>query len=161
MSTLEEVFASAGEAVIIRTLELSCDAWTESVYICDGFEDQACTTEDLRTLTFEAVNIGIQLAKKNNKGNQALAFEVSNADGKVQRLVDLALDAGARVAAVYRTYLSTNKHAPAEQPYRLTIMSGTLQGLSAQLQCGFFDLIGVAWPRDAYTVNFVPGLRYL
>lgn len=161
MTTLDEVFASAGESVIIRTLEIYCPAWADSVFICDGFEDQSCVTEDGRLINFQAANIGIQLAKKNNKGNQALSFSVANADGDVQRRVDAALDADARVTATYRTYLSTNKLAPSERPYRLTVMSGTLQGVVAQLQCGFFDLIGVGWPRDAYTVNFVPGLRYL
>lgn len=161
MSVLEEVYASAGNDIIIRTLELSCDAWPESVYICNGFKDYTAVTEDGRTLTFIGANIEINLAKKNNKGNQTLAFSIDNTSGQVQRYVDLAVDSDELITATYRTYLLSNLAAPAEPPYIFTVTGGTLQGNSAQLQCGFFNLIGMAWPRDIYTVTFAPGLRYL
>lgn len=162
MPTLDEVYASAiqGE-VILRTLELSCPAWPDRIAICNGFTDSTCRTEDGRDVLFIAANIDIALAKKNNKGNQTLAFAIDNTSGEAQRKIDLALDADARVTATYRTYLFSNLLSPAERPYTLTIMGGTMQSNQAQLQCGFFDLIGVAWPRDLYTTNFVPGLKYL
>lgn len=161
-ATLDEVYASApnGE-IILRTLEISSPAWLDTVCICDGFTDTVCLTEDGRTITFIAANIDVALAKKNNKGNQTLAFTVDNTTGEVQRRIDAAMSVDARVTAVYRTYLLSNVGAPAERPYTLTVMGGTLEGVAAQLQCGFFNMIGVAWPRDLYTTNFVPGLKYL
>lgn len=161
MTVLEEVNASAGPDIIIRTLELNCAAWAAPVYICNGFEDQVLTTELGQTHTFIAANIDIALAKRDNKGNQVLAFTVDNTTGEVSNKIDQATDANARVTAVYRTFLESNKSAPAEVPYNLTILSGSLQGLSAQLQCGYFNMIGVAWPRALYTANYVPPLRYV
>lgn len=161
MSTLEEVFASGGTDIIIRTLELTSAAWVEPVFICNGFIDQVLTTEDGRTLTFIAANIDITLPKKNNKGNQVLAFSVDNTTGEVQQKADAALAANARVTAVYRTYLKSNKSAPSEKPYRLTLQSDSIQGNVAQLQCGYFDMIGVAWPRRLYTLQQFPALRYV
>lgn len=161
MSTLEEVFASSGTDIIIRTLELTCPAWDSPMYICNGFRDQTLTTEDGRTLLFTAANIDITLPKKNNKGNQVLAFAVDNTTGEAQQKADAALAADARVTAIYRTYLSSNKSAPAEKPYVLTVQSDSIQGNVAQLQCGFFDLIGVAWPRRLYTLQQFPALRYI
>lgn len=160
---LAEVNAGANERLdsIIRTLELVCPAWTESVFICTGFEDITATTEDARTVTFIGANIDIALAAKNNKGNQTLAFAVDNTTGEASRLIDQAIEAKARVTAVYRTYLSGNLSAPAEKPYRLTLLSGSIQGQEAQLETGYFNMIGVAWPRALYTVNFAPALRYL
>ena len=164
MSTiLAEVNAGANERTdeIIRTLELTCAAWSEPVFICTGFEDITAVTEDLRTVTFIGANIDIALAAKNNKGNQTLAFAVDNTTGEVSTKVDQAIDVNARVTAIYRTYLSGNLSAPAEKPYVLTLLSGEIQGQEAQLQTGFFNMIGVAWPRALYTVNYVPALRYL
>jgi len=160
---LAEVNAGANERldVIIRTLELISDAWTESVFICTGFEDVTVLTEDGRTVTFIGANIDIALAAKNNKGNQTLAFAVDNTTGEASRLIDQAIEANARVTAIYRTYLSGNLSAPAEKPYVLTLLSGSIQGQEAQLQTGYFNMIGVAWPRQLYTVNFAPALRYL
>lgn len=161
MTALSELYASASRGVwIVRTLELQCSAWSAPELICNGFRDLTCGTEDGRTVTFIAANIDITLPKKNNKGNQSLAFSVDNTTGYVQRLVDLSLDADARVTAIYRTYTSDNLAAPAERPYFMTVMGGSLQGIVAQLQCGYFNMIGTAWPRISYTPDFVPGLRY-
>jgi len=160
---LAEVNAGANERLdeIIRTLELTSAAWAEPVFICTGFEDITAVTEDGRTVTFIGANIDIALAAKNNKGNQTLAFAVDNTTGEASRLIDQAIEANARVTAIYRTYLSGNLTAPAEKPYVLTLLSGSIQGQEAQLQTGYFNMIGVAWPRQLYTVNFAPALRYL
>ena len=160
---LSEVNAGANAAldVIIRTLELTCPAWAAPVYICTGFEDITAVTEDGRTITFIGANIDIALAAKNNKGNQTLAFAVDNTTGEVSQRVDQAIDGDARVTCIYRTYMSGNLTAPAEKPYVLSLLSGTIQGVEAQLQTGYFNMIGVAWPRNLYTVNDYPALRYI
>jgi hypothetical protein len=160
---LTEVNAGANERldVIIRTLELTSAAWTVPVFICTGFEDITAVTEDGRTVTFIGANIDIALAAKNSKGNQTLAFAVDNTTGEASQLIDQAIEANARVTAIYRTYLSGNLLAPAEKPYVLTLLSGSIQGQEAQLQTGYFNMIGVAWPRALYTVNFAPALRYI
>jgi hypothetical protein len=160
---LAEVNAGANGRLdsIIRTLELTCAAWDESVFICTGFEDVTAVTEDARTVTFIGANIDIALAAKNNKGNQTLAFAVDNTTGEASRLIDQAIEAKARVTAIYRTYLNTNLSAPAERPYFLTLLSGSIQGQEAQLQTGYYNMIGVAWPRALYTTAFAPALRYL
>lgn len=156
-----EALASGGKEAFVRTLELTCPAWDSSVLICNGFKDRICGTEDGRLLTFEAANIGIALASKNNKGNQALAFGVDNTTGRVQALADQALDANARVTATYRVYLASDLSAPCEKPYRMSVDSDSFEQNQATMQCGFFDLIGTAWPRALYSTNFTPCLKYL
>jgi hypothetical protein len=160
---LAEVNAGANERLdeIIRTLELRSLAWHAPVYICTGFEDITATTETGQIVTFIGANIDIALAAKNNKGNQTLAFAVDNTTGEASRLIDQAIESNSRVTAIYRTYLSGNLLAPAEKPYVLTLLSGEIQGQEAQLQTGFFNMIGVAWPRELYTINYVPALRYV
>lgn len=159
--TYREALASGGKESFVRTLELTCPAWAEPVLICNGFRDRICGTEDGRLLKFEAANIGFALASKNNKGNQALAFAVDNTTGKVRHLADQAIDANERVTATYRVYLASDLSAPCERPYRMTVESDSFESNSSNLQCGFFDLIGTAWPRKLYTTNFTPGLKYL
>lgn len=161
MTILEEVNASGGDDVIIRTLEITSEAWAEPILLATGFSEQICTTEDGRILAFQGVNMSITLPKKNNKGNQTLAFAVDNTTGEVSRYVDSAVEANARATVIYRTYLSSNKSAPQEKPYRLVVLSGDLQGIIANLQCGYFNPIGTAWPRRILTAGYAPGLRYL
>jgi len=161
MSILEEINASAGNDVIIRTLELNCSAWDGPELISNGFQDWSVKAEDGRALTFQGANIDIALAKKDNKGNQTLAFAVDNTTGQVSQRLDAAMAARARVSATYRTYLKSNLNAPAEPPYRLTVLSGSIQGVVAQIQCGYFNMIDVQWPRALYTADYAPSLRYL
>lgn len=156
-----EAVASGGKEAFVRTLELTCSAWSAPVLICNGFVDRVCGTEDGRLLTFIAANIGIALPQKNNKGNQGLAFGVDNTTGQVQERADEALDGNARVTSTYRVYLASDLSAPCERPYRMSVGSDSFEQNQATLQCGFFDLIGTAWPRDLYTTKFVPGLKYL
>ncbi|MEE4464090.1 DUF1833 family protein, partial [Azotobacter chroococcum] len=78
-----------------------------------------------------------------------------------QQQIDAALEAEERVTLVYRTYLSSDMSAPAEPPLRMTVMGGTITGTQVQISAGYFDLIGTGWPRDLYTLQFAPGLRYL
>ncbi|POG14149.1 hypothetical protein BGP82_06885 [Pseudomonas putida] len=165
MTILEQAYreavASGGNDAFVRTLEITCPAWDAPVLICNGFTDRICGTEDGRVLTFLAANIGIALPQKNNKGNQALAFAVDNTTGEVRRRADQALDTNARVTAVYRAYMASDTSAPCERPYRMDVQSDSFEGNSANLPCGFFDLIGTAFPRAVYTTKFVPGLKYL
>lgn len=165
MSILEQAYreavASGGNDAFVRTLEITCAAWDAPVLICNGFIDRICGSEDGRVLNFQAANIGIALPQKNNKGNQALAFAVDNTTGEVRHKADQALDASARVTAVYRVYMASDTSAPCEKPYRMTVQSDSFESNNANLPCGFFDLIGTGWPRVLYTTKFVPGLKYL
>lgn len=157
---LEEVNASGGNIAYIRGLEIICDAF-ESQYVITGFRDQVLGTEDGRSILFKAINLGINLPAKDGKGNQSLAFATDNTTGVVSDLVDLSTEANATVTVVYRTWLSNNKGAPAEKPYRLTVLSGELQGVIANLQCGYFNILTTAWPRRYLTADYAPGLRYI
>ena len=161
MSILEEVNASGGDDVIIRTLEITSDAWPTPILLATGFREQVCITEDSRTLAFQGVNMSITLPAKDNKGNQSLAFAIDNTTGEAAKFIDSAIEANARATVIYRTYLSSNKSAPQERPYRLTILGGELRGIIAQLQCGYFNVIGTSWPRRYLTADYAPGLRYL
>ncbi|MCL8307610.1 MULTISPECIES: DUF1833 family protein [Pseudomonas] len=164
-SILEQIYreavASGGQEAFVRTLEITCPAWSEPVLICNGFKDRVCGTEDGRLLTFEAANIGIALAAKNNKGNQALAFGVDNTTGRVQQFADQAIDANARVTAIYRVYLASDLSAPCERPYRMSVNSDSFEQNQATLQCGFFNLISTAFPRVIANTERFPGLKYL
>lgn len=156
-----EAVASGGKEAFIRTLEITCPAWPEPVLICNGFKDRICGTEDGRLLSFTAANVGIALPQKNNKGNQSLAFAIDNTTGEVRHKADQALDENARVTATYRVYLASDTSAPCDRPYRMTVQSDSFESNNANLPCGFFDLIGTAWPRALYTTKFAPALKYL
>jgi len=160
MSVLETVYASGGD-IIIDTLELSCPAWSSSIFICNGFENHTCIDEDDREITFIAAGIAVALPKKNNSGAQMLTFAIDNITGEAQGLIDDALEAEERVTLIYRAFLASNKTVPADTPYRMTVLSGDMQGSVIHIQAGFFDLLNTAWPRDKYTASFAPGLKYI
>lgn len=158
---LDEVNASGGNVSHIRGLELICDGWEKPIFVINGFKDQYLGTEDERLILFRAINLGINLPAKDGKGNQTLTFATDNSTGEVSDLVDLSVEANATVTVIYRTWLSSNKTAPAERPYRLTVLGGELEGVIANLQCGYFNILMTAYPRRYLTADFAPGLRYI
>lgn len=161
MTLLAQIFASGGDDPIINTLELQCAAWAEPLLICNGFEDHTLTTEDDRTLLFQAAGIDVALPKKNTQGGQVLSFAIDNVTGEAQQRIDQALDAGERVTLIFRFYLASDKSAPAAPPWRFVVRDGGLEGATAQFQAAFFDMINTAWPRNFYDATRFPGLKYL
>lgn len=161
MSVLERVYASGGREVIIPTIELACAAWPEPLLICAGFEDQAFTDENGRALTFIAAGVQIALPPKNDKGAQSIQFTIDNVQGEAQQRLDAAREAEAEVQLIYRTFLDSDRSAPAEPPYVFTVVGGRMQGGTVQLTAGFFDSINTKWPRKVFSTEFSPGLKYL
>lgn len=160
MTILERVFASAGTEVVIPTLEITCDAWSSPILLCSGFEDHTCITEDARTLTFIASAIQVALPKRDTAGTQLLTFAIDNVTGEAQQRVDQALDAGARVHLTFRHYVSSDLTAPAEPPLKFVVRDGVMEGSALQINAAFYDLINTAWPRNFYTADFAPGIKY-
>ena len=160
MTILETVFASGGNDVVIPTIELSCSAWADPILICSGFEDHTLTTEDARTLTFRAAGISVALPKRDTSGTQVLTFAIDNVTGEAQQRIDAALDAGALVHLTFRHYLESDKTAPASRPLKFVVRDGAMRGSTIQINAAFFDLINTAWPRNFYTLDFAPGLKY-
>ena len=78
-----------------------------------------------------------------------------------QQLIDDALEARAKIGLVFRIYISSDLNGPAERPYRMTVLGGTMEGSTVHLQAGYFDLINLAWPRRKYDLAFAPCLRYI
>ena len=160
MSVLEQVYASGGD-VIIRALEINCAAWAEPILLCDGYDDIAVIDEGGRALIFEAAAFSAVEPERSNSGSETLDFAVDGVLGEAQQKIDAALEAEERITLTARKFLASNLLEPAEKPYRMTILGGEMNGGSVQLQAGFFDLINRQWPRDVYSTEFSPGLRYL
>lgn len=162
MSTILNTFrASGGTDVQISTLELACSAWPEKILVCNGFENQVVRTENGDLVTFEASGMDVALPKRSTEGSQELIFAIDNVRGKAQPLVDLATSTGATVTATVRLYLESDKSAPAERPLRYKVLAARFDGPTTQVTCGYADIVNTAWPRELYTANFAPGLKYI
>ncbi len=162
MSTVLDILrASGGSDVEIPTLELTCDAWADSLFLCAGFDDLTATTEDFRVVTFQASGMDVSLPKANNDGTQSLGIAIDNVTGEAQRRVDQANDAGKKINMIYRVYLESDLSAPADNPLLLEALSAQISGPTINFTGGYFNLIGAAWPRTRYTATFAPGLKYM
>lgn len=161
MNAIDIARASGGKDVEIPTLELVCSAWPASKFICGGFFDQVFTTEDNRTVTFEAAGIDVALPKKGNEGAQTLGVAIDNVRGDAQQLLDAAKAAGAPVTLIYRLYLDSDHSEPCERPMVMEMLSFVARGPTVEIQAGYFNLINAAWPRRRYTTEFSPGIKYI
>lgn len=160
MTILSVVYASApSDEVIIPTLEILVPGH-DPLRICADFVDHMLGVDGLLVL-FEGGNLQVALPASNTSGQQTLTFGVSNVNGVAQRYVDDALESGERVSIIYREYLSSDKSAPARRPYVMTLTGGAFENGEASFEAGYYDLLNAAWPRERYTVENAPGLKYI
>jgi hypothetical protein len=161
MTILRTLYASAPAAeVLIPTIEIR-HASIPPVYLCTGFSDVTATLENDSTVTFTACGIDIALPEKDASGNQSLVFAIDNITGEAQRFVDAALAAGGEMLLIYREYLASDLSAPASVPKTLNIIGGVFEGGTFQAEASYYDMLNTAWPRDRYTSDFAPGIKYM
>ncbi|MFA5489612.1 MAG: DUF1833 family protein [Candidimonas sp.] len=157
---LNIVYASAptGE-LIIPSLEILIPG-TDPIRVCNGFEDQWLGVAGQYFL-FEATPLAVALPSKNTSGQQTLSFGIPGVSGRAERQVDHALETGAQVKLIYREYLESDKSAPARRPYVMTMAGGVFEGPEVSFEASYYDLLNTAWPRERYTAESAPGIKYL
>jgi len=159
MTILKVVYASAPtNELIIPTLEVQLP--TEWIRVCCGFEDQYLGLETSEMVWFQACSLSITLPSKNATGVQTLNFGVPGMDGQTQRHVDVALEEDIEVKLIYREYLQSDKSAPARAPYVMTMRGGAFVGDDGEFQAGYYDILNTAWPRERFTAETAPGIRF-
>ncbi|EPG8764691.1 TPA: DUF1833 family protein [Raoultella ornithinolytica] len=158
MTILNRLYASSGSEVIIETLQITVGS--DVHYLCQGYEDITATTESGNTVTFTACAIDIALPARNADGTQDLKFALCNVDGVVSTTIRNALANRLPASLTYRSFISTDLAAPAAVPYTLAIKSGYWTATEAQTTAGYMNVLDTAWPRNRYTLNYFPGLRY-
>lgn len=162
MSTiLNQLRASGGTDVIIPVIELEADNMRESILICNGFEDITATLEGGQSRTAHATGMDVALPKKDASGAQNLRFAIANVRGQAVKLIRDAERDQMEIRLIYRAYLASDLGQPAENPLHMIARSVTIKGDTVDITAGFFDLIDTQFPRDVYTSEFAPGLKYL
>lgn len=158
MTLLKKAYSSADDE-IIRTLEIK-PSGIDPIRVCTGFEDRTLTLEDDTEAEFIAGPLSIKRPSKNTSGQQLLSLSIANASSEGQQAIEAALESGEEVPVIYREYVASDLSAPASRPYRMTLRGGAFQGIMIQIEAGYFDLLNTQWPRDRYTADRFPGLRY-
>ncbi|HBQ3187361.1 DUF1833 family protein [Klebsiella variicola] len=159
MTRLNRLYASSGPEVIIETLQITVGS--DVHYLCQGYEDITATTESGNTVTFTACAIDIALPARNADGTQDLKFALCNVDGVVSTTIRNALANRLPASLTYRSFISTDLAAPAAVPYTLKIKSGYWTATEVQITARYMNILDTAWPRNRYTLNNFPALRYM
>lgn len=160
MTILKTVYASAPEdELILITLEIRLSP-TDVVRVVQGFENHMLGVDGVYQ-GFTAAAISVALPSSNTSGQQSLRFSIGGINSLIQRHVDAALESSTPITLIYREYLESDKSAPARQPYAMTISGIQLEGDEAQIEASYWDILNYAWPRQRYTEETAPGIKYL
>lgn len=160
MTILRTIYASGDiTEVIISTIEIRISG-LEPIRICQGYEDHWLGVDGVPQL-FEAGSISLSLPAVDTSGQQTLNFGVGNVNGLAQKYVDHALETDDIVLLIYREYLASDKSEPAKRPYMMVVKGGRFEGVEAQFQASYYDMLNTAWPRERYNADNAPGAKYL
>lgn len=153
---LQTVYASAPtDKVIFHTLEIESEGM-QSIRLVHGYDDMV-----LGGQLFEACQMSIGLPEKNTAGNQTLRFGVGLVDSRALKAVRAAQETGAVVFLLYREFLNSDPSTPARKMLRMEVVGGEFGDGVLQVEASYFDMLNFAWPRDWYTAENAPGLKYL
>ncbi|OIX96206.1 ArsR family transcriptional regulator [Serratia fonticola] len=159
MTVLNRLYASGGEEVIIRTLQIDIDSGT--YWLTQGYDDITATLENGQTVTFIASALDVALPARNADGTQDLKFAISNVDGVVSGAIRDALDNDEIGTLTFRTFTTDDLSAPANPPFTLTIKGGYWKATEVQTTAGYMNILDTAYPRRRYNLVQHPGLRYI
>ncbi|MAD76697.1 MAG: hypothetical protein CML20_18230 [Rheinheimera sp.] len=161
MSTvLQKIYASAPvNDLPIHTLELQADSFGV-IRLCNGFDNVNAGIEGGEIVLFEASGMGVSLPSRAVKGRQDLQFQLDNVSGEALEKVDAAKEAGDKVKVIYRVYTASDLTEPAEPPVEMIAVSVQATAMRVNVVASFNDLVNRAWPRDRYTPDVAPGLKY-
>lgn len=160
MTMLQVVYASApASEVLIPTLEIRIPG-IEPIRICTGYKDMMFGVEG-QMVPFEAGSLSISLPSVDTTGQQTLNFGTANVNGQAQRYVEAALESEQPTLLIYREYLLSDITEPAKRPYVMTMSGGVFEGFESEFSASYYDILNTAWPRERYTAETAPGIRYL
>ena len=160
MTILKTVYASApDDELILITLEIRLSP-TDVVRVVQGFENHMLGVDGVYQ-EFTAAAISVALPSSNTSGQQTLRFSIGGLNSLIQRHIDAALESSTPITLIYREYLESDKSAPARQPYTMTISGIQLEGDEAQIEASYWDILNYSWPRQRYTEETAPGIKYL
>ena len=156
---LAQVYSSAPTDVIhYSTLEIELP--TETLRFVVGFEEMQFGVNGVLQ-TFEPIQVDLSLPTAKQGGNQTLRFALGIVEPSIIMMVRDALDSGEPSYVTYREYTSADLLEPAYKPARMLVHGGAFERGQLQVECSFYDFLNTAWPRQRYTAETAPGIKYL
>lgn len=162
---LQTVYSTAPpNALLLETIEIQVPGLQPLRYV-DGFEDSRLglylASGSFRVENFTAANISIDLPKVSAGGNQTLKFGFAGSADIAEPYIRAALESTTPSVLIYRQYLSSDLSKPCRTPYTMTIVGGEIKGGDVVFEAAYMDMLNLAWPRERYTSESAPGIRYM
>lgn len=157
---LQRLYASGGPDTRIQTLTIEMPSG-EHVRLVNDFTP-IWLGVDGQMQEFEPCGMEIDLPAKDNSGNQTLQFILGVLDDdRINNLIISALESAEMVFLVYREYISIDTSAPARSPIRMNVVGGSFQANQLGVEGSYFDMLNTRWPRESYTIELAPGLKWM
>lgn len=160
ISTALKLLYAGDDVTMVRITTLDIELpGGHHVRLAHSYEDHMLGVDGVPQM-FEACGLEISLPERGPSGNQTLRFGLGVVDGRAHKLITEALESGLPSYVVYREYLSADTSAPAAAPKRMLIVGGDMNANALQIEASYFDLLNLAWPRERYTADKAPGVKY-
>lgn len=131
----------------------------------DGYDLRFVQSYDDKTLggqVYEGVAMSVGLPDKSTGGNQNLKISFGGIDSRAQPIIQNAIDSGDPIKIICKEWLSSDTSIPAKAPRKMEVFGGVFDDLKGvlQLECSYFDMLNVKWPRQIYTAENAPGMKW-
>ena len=151
---LRVAYASAPAEVVLHT---TIEFVGYDLRFVQSFEDLT-----LGGNVYEAVAMSVEMPDKSTGGNQTLSISFGGVDSRAQSIIDSAMNSGSPMVVICSSWISSDTSAPSSSPIKMQVIGGAFDDMRAvlQIECSFFDMLNVKWPREIYTAENAPGMKW-
>lgn len=154
MSILRQIYA--GEDIPLFTT-LTVQLPGQTLRYVQGY-----VNETLGGNVYVGAPIDIALPDKSKGGAQSLRFAVGLMDDSYLEIIQDAIDSGTPCYASAAVWMDTDRTAPAFSTPAMVVQGGTITDRhELQIDCVYWDILNTAWPRERYTIDKAPGVKYM
>jgi hypothetical protein len=158
-SHIQELYASGNvDDLIVDTIELRHDSWTEPAYLTTNPEDLHLHLETGQEVVFVSIPFSMQISDRTTEPQQSIQIGISNVSRSLATFIEQAFNVDTPVSVIYRGYAPLDSSAPSEGPYKLTTTSMSMDNTFIKFSATKQDLTTAPFPSNVYTTTRFPGL---
>ena len=160
-TTLNRICASRpGDDGRLFVLEMTCPAWSESLYLAASPENETVTHENGATVEYQWSNLSLSLPSRDGSGTEQFSFQIDGVTDIAMPLIRQAQAAGAVVDINIRQYAYSDLSAP-QEVYNFEVKSAGWTTFQFRIVATFPEIINAPFPAIRNTPENSPNTVYM
>lgn len=158
---LQRIYASAPTDYYLTLAMRISNEGQDDICICHDYYDRVFVVDGV-PLNFEAGQVNIKKPTISTKGSQPLSFGFAGVSRRALRFVENALESRKPIYVEIFEFINmpNGESEIGMRLRRIELVGGKITGDVCQFEASHHELLNWRFPRERYTPQTAPGIRY-